>query len=46
MIDSKKKLTAPGEYQISASWTDKNAKDENGQNIVYEATAKLEVVAQ
>ena len=45
MIDSKKKLTDPGEYEIKASWTDKNAKDENGQNIKYEATAKLEVVA-
>ena len=45
MIDEKKKLTAPGEYEITASWTDKSAKDENGQNIKYEATAKLEVVA-
>ena len=45
MIDAKKKLTAPGTYQISASWTDKNAKDEDGKNIVYEATATLEVVA-
>lgn len=45
MIDSKKKLTAPGVYEISASWTDKNAKDENGQNIKYQATAQLEVIA-
>ena len=44
MIDGKKKLQAPGEYEITASWTDKNAKDEDGNNIVYEATAILEVI--
>ena len=45
MIDGKKKLIAEGSYEISASWTDKNAKDEDGNNIKYNATATLKVVA-
>ena len=40
MIDAKKKLTAPGSYDITASWKDKK------DNVTYEATATLEVVAQ
>ena len=40
MIDAKKKLTAPGQYDITASWKDKK------DNVTYEATATLEVVAQ
>ena len=45
MIDAKKKLVAAGTYDITASWTDKSAKDENGNNVVYTATATLEVTA-